>query len=252
VVSPADGSGLRRVVDVFEVANDSTVTRVIGAGSDATWRARIPAGAVDPTSSGGDLPPDAVQFSGQVASLLVPFPPGSRQIVLTYGVPATGSVEVPVDEPTASLEVLIEGAGARVEGAMLAAEPPVTMEGRTFQRFVAGPVAAGASFTMQWAGGGFGGRAGRLALLALAALALTGGIVFGRRVRQVPASPAPVSGGTPGESRALARAIAALDDVYSAASRQDAASRTAYREQRDALKAKLVAALAVEERDDAV
>ena len=52
-----------------------------------------------------------------------------------------------------------------VGGAGLAVEDTVTFEGRSFQRFTAQQVAAGASFDVRKTGGGNGGR---LALLAVA------------------------------------------------------------------------------------
>jgi hypothetical protein len=125
------------------------------------------------------------------------------------------------------------------------------MEGRTFQRFVAGPVPAGSTFELSWSGSPFGGRAGRVALLALAAAALAAGIVLGRRVRPRSTAAAIAPVGQAMASESLARAIAALDDVYAAPARQDEASQASYREQRAAMKSRLVAALAVEEEHGA-
>ena len=87
VVAPPDAGGLRRVVDVLEVANDSTRTLVAGA-TGRTWRLALPEDATQPGSSGGDLPPEAFRFEGANADLVVPFPPGSRQLVITYAIPA--------------------------------------------------------------------------------------------------------------------------------------------------------------------
>lgn len=250
VVSPPDATGMRRVVDVFEVANDSTRTIVVGSGSNATWQVRIPDGVQDPRSSGGDLPPDAFQFIGNVASVDVPFPPGPRQVVLTYSVPRGADVSVPIESPTQTLEVLVEGGGVAVGGASLAAEPSVTMEGRTFQRYVASVVPGGTAFMLRFGGGGvggFGGNAGRITLLLLAAAALGAGIVFGRRNLSEASPAAPVV--IVNDAEAIARAIAALDATYEAPSRQDEASQAAYRERRNAMKAQLVDALAVEPED---
>jgi len=249
VVSPSDGTGMRRVVDVFELANDSTRTIVVGPGSDATWRVRIPDGVQDPRSSGGDLPPDAFRFIGNEASIDVPFQPGVRQVVLTYGVPRGGTVSVPIETPTQSLEVLVEGGGVSVAGASLAAEPSVTMEGRTFQRYVAGAVPAGTAFTLRFnGGGGLGGSGGRFALLVLAAAALGAGIYYGRRNASGAVAAAPEV--VVRDAEAIARAIAALDEAFEAPSRQDDASQAVYRDRRAAMKAQLVRALSVEREDD--
>ncbi|HEX6315372.1 MAG TPA: hypothetical protein VFZ73_10960 [Gemmatimonadaceae bacterium] len=239
VVSPGE-SGTRRVVDVFEVANDSNLTLVAGAAG-ATWRVALPPGASDPGSSGGDLPPDAFRFAEGVAELLVPFPPGSRQVVLTYAIPAR-TATIPIADPTANLEVLLEGAEGRVSGAGLTAEEPVSLEGRTFKRYTAAPAAAGAAVVVA---GGSSGSATRVALLAVAAVAVALGIVVGRRGGTSPAVAA-VTPATTGPD-AIARAITALDNVYADASRREGAAGAHYRDRRQALMRRLVEAQAVED-----
>ena len=240
VVAPAEANGFRRVVDVFEVANDSNRTLIAGPGG-MTWRVALPAEAREPGSSGGDLPPDAFRFSAGSAELVVPFPPGSRQLVLTYAIPARGAVSIPVPDAVTNLEVLVEGSVGRVSGAGLSAEDPVSMEGRTFQRFTASPVAAGTSFIV--ASGGAGRNAGRVALLGLAAVAVALGIVVGRRS---PSRAAVVPATVPA-TESLAREIAALDHVYASARAGDAGGAY-YRERRSTLMARLIEAQAVEDR----
>jgi len=244
VIAPADAAGLRRVVDVFEVANDSNRTLVAGAAG-RTWRVTLPEGSRDPGSSGGDLPPEAFRFVDGNAELVVPFPPGGRQLVLTYAIPARESVTIPVVDEVSTLEVLLEGDGkGRVSGAGLIAEEPVSMEGRSFQRFTAAPVAAGASIVVAGSGGA-GGRAGKLALLAVAAIAVALGIVFGRRG----AAPAIPPTAPRIASEALAREIAALDHVYADPGRRTGSGGEHYRERRAALLGRLVEVQAVEDRD---
>lgn len=251
VVSPPDESGFRRVVDVFELSNDSARTLVAAGGSDATWSVRIPDGVRDPQPGGGDLPPDAFRFVGNVASIDVPFPPGPRQLVLTYAVPVGQALTVPVDAATATLEVLVEGAGVEASGASLASADPVSLQGRTFQRYLGGPVPAGASFTLQVGDDGTGGVGDKVVLLILAAAALGAGIFFGRRVASggEPTAAAPAT--AVGEAEAIARAIVALDVTYRHPSRQDDLSQAAYHQRRTALRDRLVASLAVESEDDA-
>lgn len=246
VVSPPDESGLRRVVDVFEVANDSSRTLVGGPGGSATWRVLLPEGIRDPGPGGGDMPPDAFRFAAGNAELVVPFPPGARQLVLTYAVPAGARLEVPMPGAVETLEVLVEGTGVEVSGAGLAAGAPVTMEGRSFQRYLASP--AGGSFTMSAAGAGGGGRAGRLALIVVAVAAVALGIVLGRRGPRG-AAPSPAPARSAGD--ALAREVAALDTVFQDPSRQSAAAQEHYRARREALMARLQEALAVEPPDAA-
>jgi hypothetical protein len=239
VVAPPEG-GQRRVVDVFEIANDSNRTLIAGAGG-ATWRLALPRDARDPGSSGGDLPPDAFRFVDGAAEMLVPMQPGSRQVVLTYAIPAGGSTSIPIADATGTLEVLVEGPTARVTGAGLNAEEPVSLEGRTFQRFTASPVVPGTSFTVGGAGGA--GNARRVALLAIAAVTLALGVVLGRRAAT---SRPTVRARTTSES--LAREIAALDHVYAEPARREGSAGDYYRQRRANLFDRLVAAEAVEDR----
>lgn len=242
VVSPPDETGSRRVVDVFEVANDSSRT-LVSPGTQGTWRVRLPDGARDPQSSGGDVPTEALQFGDGVVTLQAPFPPGARQLVLSYLMPRSAPIEVAVTEPTGRMELLVEGGGSTVSGSGLVAEAPVTLEGRSFQRYVGGPIAAGNQVTVRFGGGGLGGRSSQVALLALAAVAVALGILYGRRA--LATGPAAVVVATT-DADQLARAMAALDEFYARPDRQDEASQAVYAERRAALKQQLVGALAVE------
>jgi hypothetical protein len=239
VVAPAE-AGVRRVVDVLEIANDSNHTLVVGAGG-VTWRLALPRDARDPGSSGGDLPPEAFRFADGAAELVVPIQPGSRQVVLTYAIPARGSISIPIVDATGTLEVLVEGPTARVDGAGLTAEEPVSLEGRTFQRFTASPVSPGTAFTVGAAGGA--GNARRVALLAIALVAVALGIVIARRA---PAPGPAVIARSPAD--ALAREIAALDHVYAEPARREGSAGDYYRQRRASLFDRLVEAQTVEDR----
>ena len=241
VIAPPEAEGVRRVVDVFEVANDSNQTLVAGA-TGRTWSVTLPSNARDISSSGGDLPPEAFRVGDGKAELVVPFPPGMRQIVLTYAIPVERAVTIPVSESVASLEVLVEGEGA-ITGAGLAAEEPVSLEGRSFQRFRSASVPAGASFRLE--GAAAGGRADRLALLAVALVAVALGIVIARRA---PRETVPVLATRPA-SETLAREIAALDHVYATPERRAGPAAEHYQARRAALMGQLVEAQAVEDRN---
>jgi hypothetical protein len=127
-----------------------------------------------------------------------------------------------------------------VNGAGLVVEEPVSLEGRTFQRFIASPVSAGTAFTVGGAGGA--GNAGRVALLAIAGVAIALGIVVGRR------APAPAVTTPSTTTASLAREIAALDHVYAEPARREGPAGEYYRQRRASLFDRLVAAQAVEDR----
>jgi hypothetical protein len=196
----------------------------------------LPRESRDFGSTGGELPPDAFRFSLADAELLVPVPPGSRQVVLSYTIPS-GSVDVPVGDATSMLEVLLEGGGGGgggVTGAGLTAEEPVSMEGRTFQRFTASSVRPGTTFEI---GGAGDGSSQRVALLAVVAAAVALGIFYGRRLSSsAPVPAAAIVARTPAD--AIAREIAALDNVYA---NSQGPAHDYYRSRREALLEKLVA-----------
>lgn len=242
VVAPADAGGLRRIVDVLEVANDSTRT-LVASPTGRTWRLTLPADATQPGASGGDMPAEAFRFEGANADLTVPFPPGSRQLVITYAIPAGRTVSIPVADAVSTLEVLVEGGGGTASGAGLTREDQVSLEGRTFERYTAASVPAGSSFSVERVGGG--GNAGRLALLAVAAIAVALGIIVGRRD---PEKATPIAGPRITKD-SLARHIAALDHVYATPERQAGTGGDHYRARRAALLDQLIAVQAVEDRD---
>ena len=122
----------------------------------------------------------------------------------------------------------------------------MSLEGRSFQRFTASQVAAGASFEV--ARSGVVGNAGR------AGAARGGGDRRGVRHRGR-ASRAGRSGAVRGRrgpaTATLAREIAALDHVYAAPARQAGSGGEHYRARRAALVGQLVEAQAVEDREPA-
>lgn len=251
IVSPPEASGSRRVVDVFEVANESPLTRVAGSNPHGTWRVQLPDGATNPQVGQGDIPPDAVRFAQGSATIFSPFSPGIRQVVLTYELPpSAGDVALPFDQPVSTLEVLVEGGGAQASGPVQPQEG-VALEGRQFDRFLGQDVPRGAVVRLTLPGGRADfSRLRTLALVALAGLALTLGIVHGRRGRGAADGTASAEGPAteePSETHALARAIAALDDAHEGRDGPSPEEVAAYAQRRAALKAQLIAALAAED-----
>jgi hypothetical protein len=188
----------------------------------------------------GEISPDAVRFDAGRAAIFAPFAPGVKQVVFTYEWPASErSLAVSLDHAAGALEVLIEGSGVSIDGAV-AREEPVSLEGRRFERFFAQNVPAGSTVRLASGPAGAGGRVRAFLLALLAAGALALGIVFGRRGARPVLAAAPAA---PTGPDALAQAIAALDAVQER--RPGAATvRADYEARRAELKARLVAALA--------
>lgn len=152
VVERPGQDGARIVTEVYEISNDTSVTRVAGPddSSDATWSARLPAGATAPAVSQGDIPPQAVRFADGRLMLFAPLQPGMRQLAFHYALaPGDFPLKIPLERPTQVLEVLVEERDARVQGARLHEVAPVAVSGRTLRRFQARDVPADAVITVQ-------------------------------------------------------------------------------------------------------
>jgi hypothetical protein len=145
VVSAVDANGLRSVVEVYDLSNDSSVTRIAPSDSpkDATWQTHIPAGATDFKVSQGDFPPSAVSFANGTVNLFAPLAPGIKQLSFSYSLPAKSfPLSLPLESETQIYEIMVEEKGGNVTGPRLKEVDPVTVDERNFRRFLASDVPA--------------------------------------------------------------------------------------------------------------
>jgi hypothetical protein len=247
VVSASGVDGSRTLVEVFELSNDTTVTAVAGARGHATWSTALPPNAGDFQVGQSDIGNNAVQFRDGRVLAYASISPGIRQVAFSYSVPASDfPLAIPVPEPVSVFEVLVEDAGATARGGGLAEQPAVTLEGRNFRRFLAQDVRKGAVLTIN-VGAPTAPRSNRylLAPVVVAAtimcLALAVALTRRRPARVV------ISATAPDDAAHLARDIAELDDAFARTVSPSDADRTSYQTRRDALKARLTAALAKKE-----
>ncbi len=140
VVSAADANARRSIVEVYDLSNDSTVTRVaIGeTPSGATWQTHVAPGAGDFKVSQGDISAAAVSFSDGVVSVFAPLAPGIKQLSFSYSLPAKSfPLKLPLETETGIYEILIEEKVGSVTGPKLKEMDPVTVDERNFRRFLA-------------------------------------------------------------------------------------------------------------------
>lgn len=160
VVSAAGADEMRTVLEVYELSNDTTLTRVSPArGSPPTWTALLPAAARNPRVNDGDIPADAVLFEGGEVRVIAPLPPGVKQLAYAYSLPASlFPLSVPLTTAADILEVLVEDPGGAASGARLAESERVIVDGRRFRRFIAQEVPAGQVVTVEVPRAGDGWR----------------------------------------------------------------------------------------------
>ncbi len=245
VVEAADSVGLRRVTEVFDLSNDTTLTAVAPAerAGRPTFAAPLPPGARAVQVRDGDVSADAVVVAGGEVRVFAPFSPGIKQVAYSYQLPNESfPLTMPVARPTSVLEVLVEEAGASVTGARLVAVTPAPLSGRNFRRFLAQDVPASGVATLSVAPPPGGKR--NVALIVVAAAALAGllALVANRLARRTAPVPVPVAAGPSPEL--LARRIADLDARFERSGDASDAARAAYAAERGELKAALQSLLA--------
>jgi hypothetical protein len=247
VVSASAVDGRRTLVEVFELSNDTTVTAVSGARGRATWSTPLAPNGTDFQVGQGDIGNNAVQFRDGRVLVYASFSPGIRQIAFSYSVPASDfPLTVPVGDPVSVFEVLVEDPGATASGGGLKEQQSVSLEGRNFRRFLAQDVRSGDNLVIN-VGPPTGPRSDRMLLVpvGVAAVVMSLALAFALTRRRAGRVVAPAQ--PPADAAHIAREIAELDDAFERAGSPSDAERDTYRQRREALKARLEAALAKEE-----
>ena len=241
VISAPGGDGSRDVLDIVQVGNPGETTRVPRDSSAPTWHMKLPRGIASFQVGEGDVPTSAVVQAGDSLDVTAPFPPGLKQVVVTYVVPRDlTTLSVPLDQPTLRLELLVEDSSASASGANLVAADPLTIQGRRFRRFSASDIPVGE--TVQITFGAAGTRnLGWLAVALSAVLLGAGGYIAAQRRR----AGAPAAAPAEPDDDALLRQIVALDERYAAREAETPPAEWAdYQAKRASLKAHLAGRLA--------
>lgn len=237
-IAAATLNGERRtLIEVYEISNDTTLTRVAGPTELPTFVAPIPDGATDVRVGEGDVASQATRTERGRLLVFAPMAPGLKQLSFSYSLGADDfPLTQPIRDSTDILEVLLEDLGSTAEGANLRNLGEVTAEGRRFQRYLSQDVPANSTVRIVMPAGPSATRFGIYVtvLTTLLALAMLGTLA---RVMARPRRP-PLSTPTLSHADRLAREIALLDDRAAREPGEDLAIA------RDELKAQLVRALA--------
>jgi hypothetical protein len=241
IVTAPEGEDVRTVIEVYELSNDTTLTRVARGRDGFTFDAPLPAGVSRVTGGEVDISPDAIRADGGRVLVNAPLSPGLKRVSFFYEVPADAApIELLVETRVPVLEVLVEDANGSVEGAGLLAVEPVTVEGRPFRRYLAQDVAAAQTFRVTAPGStGTGTLRVMLIVTAVGAAMLLGlGAAFLR------SGPAAFARARRQDPEALALEIAALDQRFEAIPAPTEQQRAEHYLARARLKGRLADALA--------
>jgi hypothetical protein len=140
VVSAVDANARRAVMEVYDLSNDSSVTRVAVGDKpeNATWQVHLTPGATDFRVAQGDISAAAVSYVNGAVNVFAPIAPGMKQLSFSYSLPANAfPLKLPLEKETGIYEILIEEKAGSVTGPHLKEVDPVTVEERNFRRFLA-------------------------------------------------------------------------------------------------------------------
>jgi hypothetical protein len=179
----ADGS--REVVEVYEIENEGSRTRVAAGDGRPAWSAPLPAAATDVRAGQSDVSAAAIVASAGTVQVFAPFAPGIKQVSFTYRLPKSAfPLALPPSRDSAVLELLIEEHGASPKGAGLRAVDSVTVDNHHFSRWLSPSAPAGAAVhvtTAEPAGGNVSHAVIVLAVLMGGAMLTTAFIALRKR-----------------------------------------------------------------------
>jgi hypothetical protein len=142
VVPRPDESGTREILDLVILHNAADRTRIAPDSLGSTWSGALPRGSEGLEVGESDVSPEAVVRRGDSLLVSGPMPPGEKQLVLQYHLPAREREMRLSIQPGARINVLVEEAGSRVTGPVAVADSQ-EIQGRSFRRWSGVPSAAG-------------------------------------------------------------------------------------------------------------
>ncbi len=175
-IAKAKPDGARDVLEILELENPGRATRVAADSLHPNWSGAIPLAALQFQAGSGDFSADAVMRDGDRVVVFGPIQPdGPRQLSYGYVLPrSVGTLNLPIDQPTAELDLLIEDTSAAVSAPSLVAGGVEEIENRTFSRYRTGALAAGVPVVIAFPAASF--RAEKLVPVLVGVLAVVLGI----------------------------------------------------------------------------
>ncbi len=245
VIAAPKQDGTRSVLDLLVLRNPGDRTRISADSLHPAWQGPLPKGSFGLEVGEGDYSSAAVVRRGDRIAFIAPIAPGEKQVVVNYALQANvRDVLLPMEQPAALVNVLLQERNAKVLTRGLAPADSELIQGKTYYRW-SGSLKAGDTLRIRLPGGA--GPAPRwllpvLVALVAAALSLAAWrLLPGARGDAVPPNAPP----HPDPAAALLDAIAALDARYAGHEAEtDPAEWQRYRGERAELKVRLEAALA--------
>jgi hypothetical protein len=146
IVMEPDGDGWL-ATDLLQILNDRDRTIVASEGG-VVWSHALPPSALDVEVGRGELPEEAVDFDGGRVIITAPLPPGERLLLIRYRLPGLPA-EIPMDFPTAVMELLVKEPALPVEASPLQAVQAVAIEANSYRRYTGQNLLPGAPILIE-------------------------------------------------------------------------------------------------------
>jgi len=259
IIGALDSSNSRTVIEVFELSNDSVRTLVAtdGAAAAPTWSLTIPLAAQDVRVTEGEIAADAFAYAEGRVSIFAPIAPGLKQFAFSYKLPAASfPITYRAERGAVVFEVLLEEPQGTVFGPGFTAVGPVSLENRTFRRFLAQDMKPDGEVTIELPITRSPGKnlyiAGLLVAIGFLMLLVLSRAMQRRTTGRARTAVSPIAIRSMVNARApeapladrLAQEIAALDATFVKHATPSASMQAAYDERRRELKEALTEALA--------
>jgi len=188
VARPGD-AGTREVLEILELENRGGTTRVTRDTLRPTWAGRVPDRTGQFRGGEGDISPEAIRFRHDSVVVFAPIAPGQpKQLSYAYSVAAgTRTFVLPIDQPTAEVNLLVEDTTATVRAPHLESRGTQAIEQRHFAAYSAGPLAPGDRVEIELPAGKFHPQLLLPYVIALLAAGMLVALVWALRRR--PAAP---------------------------------------------------------------
>jgi len=164
VVTRGPGGGLD-VAEVIDVVGSTDRTLVAASDTLALWSTALPAEAAQVEELESQIPTGAVEFLEGRARLRSMIPPAGVRLSYTYRLPGE-TLDLPIEHPTARVELVVAGADAEVRGAAHAETS--TRAGRLLHRYEGASLAPGETLEVRLIADGTGGAGDRWVRIWLA------------------------------------------------------------------------------------
>lgn len=187
-IAQAGDAGTREVLEILELENRGVTTRVARDSVQPVWAGRVPEHAGQFRGGQGDISAEAIRFRNDSVLVLAPIGPGpAKQVSYAYSIPAgTRAFVIPIDQPTAEVNLLVEDTVATVRAPKLDTLGVQAIEQRRFAAYRAGPLARGDRVEIVLPAGRFRPQMLLPYLIAVLAVVMVGALIWALR-RKPPA-----------------------------------------------------------------